>query len=121
MTLTSRELLTLKSSYKPGRKYRNVPCEADGIKFDSRAEARRYGELKLLERGKLITDFVVKPQFPMTVAGQHVCTYIADFSYQDKGALIVEDVKSKASKTPVYRLKSKLLAALYGIKIREIM
>jgi hypothetical protein len=118
--ITDRQLLTLKSSYKPGRKYRNIPCEADGIKFDSRAEARRYGALKLLERGGVITQLVVKPQFPMVVAGANICTYIADYSYHENGVLIVEDVKSKATKTPVYRIKAKLLKALYGITVREV-
>lgn len=117
--MTERELLTLKGSYKPQAKFRNIPASVDGFKFDSRAEARRYGELRMLERAKQISGLVLQPQFPILVCGQLMCTYIADFSYTENGNKVVEDVKSKATKTPIYRLKKKLMLALHGIEIRE--
>lgn len=45
---------------------------------------------------------------------------MADFSYHENGILVVEDVKSKATKTPLYQLKKKLVKALYGIDVKEI-
>jgi len=121
MTLPVRELLKLASGYGRKAKFRNIPTEVDGIKFDSRAEARRYGELKLLERAGEIHGLTLQPKFPLTVGATHVCDYVGDFMFSDKaGVSIVEDVKSKATKTPVYRLKKKLLRALYGIEIREV-
>lgn len=48
--------------------------------------------------------------------------YIADFVYYDKELKqeVVEDTKSEATKTPVYRLKKRLMAETYGIEIKEI-
>jgi len=45
-------------------------------------------------------------------------SYRADFTYvNEDGQPIVEDVKG--FRTPVYRLKKKLMRALYGIEILE--
>ena len=44
--------------------------------------------------------------------------YIADFTYNDRnGQLIVED--AKGVKTPVYRLKRRMMAEIYNIEIKE--
>ena len=47
------------------------------------------------------------------------CTYIADFSYLDMltCSTIVED--TKGFKTPVYRIKKKLMLWVHGIRIKE--
>lgn len=102
------------------RKFRNIPVEVDGHKFPSKAEARRYGELKVLERANGIANLELQPRFPLIVQGSLVCTYIGDFSYELHGHRIIEDVKSPASKTPQYRIKVKLLKALTGIEVREV-
>jgi hypothetical protein len=58
---------------------------------------------------------------PIVVKGIRVCSFVADFVYVMNGRRIVEDVKSKYTRTlPVYRLKKKLLAAL-GIEITEVV
>lgn len=103
-----------------GAKFQNIPCEVDGIKFDSRAEGRRYNELKLFVAGGEISNLELQPKFQLEVNGALVCTYVADFSYQQRGYRIVEDVKSKATKTRQYRIKVKLLKALTGIEVREV-
>src|SRR5260221_702540 len=102
-------------------KYHAQPVTIDGIRFASRAEAKRYGELKLLERADAIWKLEVQPSFPIAIDGKKICTYRADFSYYDSEGRTVEDVKSKPTRTPVYRLKAKLVKALYGFDIREIM
>lgn len=104
------------------RKYRNTPVEVDGVKFDSKAEARRYGELLLLLRAGEIAGLEVQPKFVLTVNGVKVCKYFGDFAYVAvNGARVVEDVKSAATRTnPVYRLKKKLLKACEGIDITEV-
>jgi hypothetical protein len=115
-------------------KYGAVPTVVDGIRFASKAEARRFGELKLLEKAGEVSDIEVQPVFPIEVIcpwnGEviQVGVYRADFRYWSLPAngramyptarQIVEDVKGM--KTPVYRLKKKLVEALYGISIREI-
>jgi len=113
--------VSLRIGYGRGAKFANIPTTVDGIKFASRAEARRYGELKLLERANQIRNLELQPKFPLVVNGELVCTYVADFAYSLDGTLgVVEDVKSKATKTPQYRIKVKLLRALYGIEVREV-
>ena len=101
-------------------KYRNVPTTLGGLRFASKAEARRYGELVLLQKAGVITDIVVQPKFPLKINGQLICTYVADFSYMENNNLCVEDVKSRATRTPVYIIKVKLLQILLEITVREI-
>lgn len=111
-------------------KYGAKPTEVDGIRFASQKEARRYQELKLLERAREITHLVLQPRFDLWAArpidrgfrdAACVGAYIADFQYRDQragGCTVVEDVKG--IKTPLYRLKKKLAEACHGITIREV-
>lgn len=100
-------------------KFNNVRTLVDGHMLDSKSEAKRYGELKLMERGKLIKDLNVHPKYPIEVNGQRVCFYEADFSYKDKeGKLRIEDVKGV--RTALFILKKKLLKAVHGLDVVEI-
>lgn len=101
-------------------KYGNRKTEVDGYVFDSGAEARRYQELKLAERSMTIGNLELQRKYPVVVNGHHICDYLADFAYMDleRGVFVVEDVKGM--KTDVYRLKKKLVEALYDFKITEI-
>src|ERR1700686_4481764 len=105
-------------------KCRNVPTVAHGITFHSRAEANRYCELRLLERPGEITDLSLQPVYPLIVEGVNCGKYIGDFQYVSRATNskrsehICEDVKG--FKTPLYRLKKKLVAALYKVQIVEI-
>lgn len=102
-------------------KYKAKKVVIDGILFDSKAEAARYGQLRLLERAGEIRNLEIHPKFPITINGEKVCTYVADFAYFTANERVVEDVKSKPTKTPVYRLKRKLVTALYpGVEIIEV-
>ena len=115
------------------RKYNNIPTkraspEGTDIKFDSKREAARFDELMLLLNTSRISDLKLQPAFTLqeaytTVEGKRVraIVYRADFSYKDSdGKLVVEDVKSKATKTRVYAIKKKLMLERYGISIIEI-
>lgn len=99
-------------------KYNAIKTEIDGRVFDSRAEARRFSELRLWEKSGEIKDLECQPKFDVTVNGKHICNYLADFRYTIEGRQVVEDVKGV--KTPVYRLKKKLVEAIYGIEIVEV-
>lgn len=109
-----------------GHKYGAMATVVDGVRFSSKAEARRYQELTLLERAGQIKELELQPKFPLYVAHQRggelhqVCTYIADFRYREgpRGVLVIEDVKG--CKTPVYRLKKKMFENQYGLAITEI-
>ncbi len=106
--------------YVPPSKYKNHKVEVDGVTFASKAEASRYASLKLLVRVGGIEGLELQPRFPLVVNGVKVATYVADFRYRvaATGEVVVEDVKGV--RTPVYRLKKKLLEALSGTKITEV-
>lgn len=105
-------------------KYGNRRTEVDGISFASAKEARRYGELKLLERAGGIVELQIQPRFPLVVNGVKVCTYVGDFSYWPTnasgvlGERVVED--AKGFKTPEFKLKAKLFQAIHGFPVREV-
>lgn len=133
-----------------GHKYGAVRTTVDGVTFASKAEARRYAELKLLEKAGEIQRLRLQPTFDIyvpvldvgtrlkaiarTLKGQRydppqvkVCTYIADFAYDLKTLSASENDRFvpivedvKGMKTAVYRLKKKLVEAQYGIQIQEI-
>jgi len=119
------------------RKYHNTPAERDGIRFDSQKEARRFDDLSALLRAGKIRDLKLQPQFTLieaytTTEGNHVraTRYQADFSYERatapdcEGAVywipVVEDVKSKATRTRLYVTKKKMMLLKFGIEIREV-
>lgn len=103
-------------------KYGNHRVVVDGITFDSKKEANRYGELIQLQKAGKIWMLQVHPRYALVVNGEKVCSYCADFRYICKYfGPVVEDVKSPATrKNRAYRIKVKLLKACHGIKVVEI-
>lgn len=108
-------------------KYHNERAERNGIKFDSRKEARRYDELMVMLRARIISDLRLQPQFTLqesyiTEAGERIraVRYTADFSYKFGGKLVVEDVKSKPTRTKEYLRNRKFMRSKFGIDIQEI-
>lgn len=107
-------------------KYHNKKIIYDGLKFDSQHEADRYCELKLMERGKVITGLGRQVKFELIpsqkIDGKVVerpCTYIADFTYTDKdGRFVVED--AKGMRIEPYITKRKLMLYLKGIRVIEV-
>lgn len=97
-------------------KYRAKPVTFDGYRFASQMEWRRYLQLKILSQNGNIKELKLQPRFDLTINGHKICTYVADFSYQENGTEIVEDVKGV--ETPVFKLKRKLMRALLGIELR---
>lgn len=107
-------------------KYHNQPTVVNGIRFDSKKEARRYDELLLLLRAGEISDLRLQQNVTLiegykTPDGEIVRPeiYKADFAYRDKwGNRVLEDVKGK--KTQAYLIKRKQVQDKLGIRIREI-
>lgn len=104
---------------KPPRKakYRNV--KIDG--YDSKREAKRATDLKLLQRAGAIFDLQEQVKFELVPKqpGERAMSYFADFVYVDQaGVRHVEDVKGM--KTDVYRMKRKLMLQVHGIVIEEV-
>lgn len=100
-------------------KYRARPTVVEGIRFASQAEARRFTELRLLERAGEIRGLITQVKFPLVVNGVKCGQYTADFSYFNKdGNQVVEDVKGYMVRDVPLRLK--LVEAIYGIKVEII-
>ncbi len=99
-------------------KYRAVKTEVDGILFDSKREAKRYSELKLLERAGEISGLQLQPEFPVTMNGKDICRYRGDFAYFTKKGRVIED--AKGFRTPIYKLKKKLVEAQFNVEIVEV-
>lgn len=92
-------------------KYKAVKVKEDGHVFDSKAEYRRYCELKLLQKAKKIQNLAVHFKLPFVYGEDIAFTYIADFYYTMEGLPVIEDVKG--IQTPVFRLKWKLIRKFY--------
>lgn len=132
------------AGFEKPSKYRNTPDTRNGtegrkIRFDSKAEARRYDELMLMLKAGKIRNLKLQPQFTLqeaytTPEGNRVraMRYQADFSYDLEVSekcsglekfhyvFTVEDVKSRATKTRVYQIKKKLMRERLGIEITEV-
>jgi len=101
-------------------KYGNRKVVVEGIKFDSEKEGNRYRVLKIAEFGGEISNLRLQKVYELKVEGSKVCKYKADFVYIRNGVEVVEDVKSEITrKARVYRIKKKLIKAIYGIDILE--
>ena len=127
-----------------GRKYHNKPTErvtpaGNVLRFDSQKEARRFDELSALERAGTIRDLRMQVDFTLQEAytdgeGHRVraIRYRADFTYEKvRGdpwteyngsfwVLVVEDVKSRATRTKDYIMKRKLMKERFNIDIQEV-
>lgn len=122
---------------KSNSKYGAHKTIVDGIEFDSKKEAKRFTELKLLERAGAISDLKRQVKFVLIPAQrepdtkgpkggvikgkllERECSYIADFTYLDEeGKLVVED--TKGFRTSDYKIKRKLMLFVHKIKIKEV-
>lgn len=133
----------------PRNKYYSRKITIEGMTFDSKKEARRYRELRLLEKAGEVTDLkrqveyeLIPAQFEEIPTGEtykrgdrkgqpktkRVCLelgvkYVADFTYTTKdGETVVEDVKGYkgGGAYSMFTIKRKLMLYVHGIRIREV-
>lgn len=130
-------------------KYHNEPVNVNRIRFASKKEAGRYLQLMDALREGVISDLRLQQDFTLqeaytTPEGKRIraIRYQADFTYRlewggaflptgvsfddleywrklSRGTMVVEDTKSRPTRTPQYRLKYKLMADK-GYIIREV-
>ncbi len=117
-------------------KYKSKKVACDGMTFDSLKEAKRFHELRLLEKAGEISDLQTQVKFTL-IPAQHEpatigkrggvrrgnliereCSYIADFVYTQGGKQVVED--TKGFRTEAYIIKRKLMLYIHGIRIKEV-
>ncbi len=135
-----------KIAAQASNKYHNRKIEINGIRFDSRKEAKRYVQLMHAMRVGAIRDLRLQVDFTIQEAytdwhGKRIraIRYRADFAYNLTGLLpfgisaedrdvwsryimsgtetVIEDVKGV--KTQAYKMKEKLMAKK-GVSIREV-
>lgn len=109
------------------RKYHNTKVKVDGETFDSKKEARRYCELKLLSQAGEIGCLRRQVRYHLLPAQydertgkciERAVDYVADFVYQTDGFTVVED--TKGMRTPEYIIKRKMMLYFHGIRIQEV-
>ena len=104
---------------KRGNKFGARKTVVDGITFDSKAEAKHYRHLRLLEMAGEISSVELQVPFAITISGFLICTYRADFVYFDR-AKRRHVVDCKGVRTKDYVIKKKLMHAVLGIDIEEV-
>ncbi len=135
---------------KKGPKLGNEKVTVNGIKFDSKREARRYGELVLLQRAGKISELELQKEYLLIpavyemldtgeiykvgakkgqpkqkrVCVEQACTYRADFVYKLGGEVVVEDTKGcrdpSTASYALFAIKRKLMLHVHGIRIKEV-
>jgi hypothetical protein len=107
-------------------KYNARKTTVDGITYDSRKEAQRAQELRLMLRAGIISNLREQVPYELIPAQKNeygkiierAVIYKADFVYEEKGKTVVED--TKGVRTKEYIIKRKLMLYEYGIRIREV-
>lgn len=109
-------------------KYGAIKTQVDGHTFASKAESKRYIQLKELERLGQIDSLELQPRYELAPSVKYsdsaratpALRYVADFRYRDHlGSLIVEDVKGGPA-TEGFRIKKHLMLAIHGIEVKEV-
>ena len=110
--------------YGSGRKYKNVKCEYNGLKFDSLKERNYYMYLEQLQKNGKIHDlrcqvkFELQPAFTFKGKRIRAVTYVADFTYYTPDGQF-HIVDTKGVKTDIYKLKKKMMQ-YQGNDIEEV-
>jgi hypothetical protein len=119
--IIDKDVLKLLSSEKPQKtrknKYNNKTITVDGVFYHSTNEYRRECELKNQQRAGIIKDLERQITFSFDVDGVHICNYILDFRYTISERDIVVHEDFKGAITDVFRIKSNLMKACYGIDV----
>ena len=103
---------------KTRNKFGAIKTIVDGIVFASKAEAKRYGELRILWTRGTIKNLELQPKFDLVINGHKIGTYTPDFSYLDGGTAVAEDTKG-GYRREAFALRAKVFQALYpNIELR---
>jgi hypothetical protein len=108
----------LNKSWKGQRrpqKYGAVAVVTDEGRFASQREYQHWCVSKLRQRAGEIRNLERQVRFRLEINGVHICDYIADEVYFERDRRVVVDVKGV--ETPEWKLKAKLMLALYGIEV----
>ena len=108
---------------KPKRsKYGNVKTVIDGETFDSKIEGEYYHHLKLRERIGEVYGIIRQKQFVIELSGTRICSLKVDFYFYDRRTrgMRAVDIKGGPTDTQVFRLKAKLVKAMFGVEVEIV-
>lgn len=112
---------------KSKSKYRNIRVQDEERKFDSKKEMAYAKELDLLMASGEVEYYERQVPFPIKINEKKITTYMLDFqvAYANGNTEYVDvkgfdKRKKKFITTPVFKLKKKLVEAVYGIKIKMV-
>jgi hypothetical protein len=118
--LTPAERRSLRLPGGNTNKYHARKTRVGEYVFDSQAEARYYQQLLLRQAAGEISGLRVHVGFQLAGEnGDTVGIYVADFVLMEAGKMRILDVKSKPTKTPLYRLKRNLMRC-QGFEVEEV-
>ena len=114
----------IKGRRKGMNKYSAIKTEINGIIFDSKAEARRYSDLVLLQRAGKISGLTLQVPFELAPGlrllgdkrARPAIRIIVDFSYIEEGKQVFED--TKGFDTPLGRAKRHFLKHIHNVDVR---
>ena len=93
-------------------KFNNKKCEYGGYIYDSRLEGDYAQELDLRKKAGDIKDWDRQFKVSIDINGFHICNYYVDFRvFENDGSITLTEMKGM--ETEVWRLKKKLLEAVW--------
>ena len=109
-------------------KFRSKKVVAEGITWDSKGEYARWCQLKMMQKGGLITDlqrqvsFVLAPAVILDGKKKPAMKFTADFSYRECGRLVVEDFKSPiTAEETSFRMRLHLMKSVHDIDVQLVV
>lgn len=104
-----------KKKKKIRHKFNAKPCQADDIKFSSKAERAYYNRLKFMQESGEVIFFL--RQVPLHLPGN--TKYLVDFQvFNADGTVSFIDVKGM--RTPMFVMKKKQVEEIYPIQIEIV-
>jgi len=98
--------------YYSNSKFKAKKVVIDGHTFDSKLEAKRWSQLKLMQAAGKISHIKSHPSLPIEINGKPCGSYEADSGYIEDGKVVIEEVKG-AVITDGFSFKWRVLKALY--------
>lgn len=129
MTAEEFNAMTARHGFKKANKYGAKRTEVDGLWFDSRLEARRYEELKLLLKSCAVKWFIRQVPFDLPGGIRYRADFLVVWAWKPghwggvpvpmhTEPVTVEDCKGARTRVSINKIKQ--VEALYGIKIEII-
>ena len=98
-------------SFRSSSKLRNSSTEYNGLRYDSKLEAKVAQELDWKLKAGEIKEWRRQVKIPLKVNEVHITNYYIDFVYIDKDGQVVY-LEVKGLEMPLWKVKWKLLIAL---------